>query len=70
VGFQSALLDIAPATERSTYAGLNAVLVLPVAFLSLAAGLFLQHGSYTALFLTAALFIGAGAVVLFRLDQR
>jgi MFS family permease len=65
VGYQSALLDLAPASERSTYAALNAVLILPVAFLSLAAGLFLQHWSYTALFLLASFFIGLGAIVLY-----
>jgi len=66
VGFQSALLELAPAAERPTYAGINAVLILPLAFLSLAAGLFLQYGSYTALFLIASLFIGAGAIVTHR----
>ncbi len=66
VGFQSALLEVAPATERATYAGLNAVLLLPIAFLSLGAGLFLQHWSYTALFLFAALFVGVGIVVIYR----
>ena len=66
VGFQSALLEVSPAAERSTYAGLNAVLTLPVAFLSLAAGLFLQYWSYTALFLIASVFIGSGAVVIRR----
>jgi len=66
VGFQSALLEVSPASERSTYAGLNAVLILPVAFLSLAAGLFLQYWSYTALFLIASIFIGSGAVVIYR----
>ena len=66
VGFQSALLEVAPATERSTYAGLNAVLLLPIAFLSLGAGLFLRHGSYTALFLFTALFVGVGIVVIYR----
>jgi MFS family permease len=43
VGYQSALLELAPASERSTDAALHAVLILPVAFLSLAAGLFSQH---------------------------
>jgi len=66
VGFQSALLEVAPATERATYAGLNAVLLLPIAFLSLGAGLFLRHWSYTTLFLFAALFVGAGIVVIYR----
>jgi MFS family permease len=66
VGFQSALLELAPAAERGTYAGLNEALILPVAFLYLAAGVFLQHWTYTALFLLAAAFIGAGAVVIAR----
>jgi MFS family permease len=64
VGFQSALLELAPAAERATYAGLNALLTLPVAFLPLAAGLFLQQWSYIALFLLAAAFIGLGGVVI------
>jgi len=64
VGFQSALLELAPATERATYAGLNAVLILPVAFLPLVAGLFLQHWSYTTLFVFVAVFIGLGAVTV------
>jgi MFS family permease len=66
VGFQSALLELAPAAKRSTYAALNAVLILPVAFLSLAAGLFLQHFSYAALFVLASTFISLGAVVIHR----
>ncbi|MCD4673723.1 MAG: MFS transporter [Anaerolineaceae bacterium] len=70
VGFQSALLEVAPAAKRSTYAGLNTVLTLPVAFLSLAAGLFLQHWSYTALFLFAAIFIGIGAIIIHRWSTR
>lgn len=66
VGFQSALLELAPPSERPTYAGLNAVLILPLAFLSLAAGFFLQRWSYHALFLLAAGFIGVGAVLASR----
>jgi len=66
VGFQSALLELAPADERPTYAALNAVLILPVAFLSLAAGFFLQHWSYAALFAFVAIFIGLGAVITWR----
>jgi MFS family permease len=66
VGFQSALLELAPATERPTYAGINAVLILPLAFLSLGAGLFLQQWSYSALFVFATLFIGAGAILTWR----
>jgi len=63
VGFQSALLELAPAAERPTYAGLNAVLILPLAFLTLIAGVFLQHGSYTTLFIIASVFIAAGTIV-------
>ena len=66
VGFQSALLEVSPVAERSTYAGLNAVLTLPVAFLSLLAGLLLQYWSYTVLFFIASIFIGLGAVVIRR----
>jgi predicted MFS family arabinose efflux permease len=66
VGFQSALLELAPENERATYAGLNAVLILPVAFLPLAAGLFLEQWSYTVLFLFAAAVIGTGAIVIRR----
>ena len=65
VGFQSALLELAPEEQRSSYAGLNAVLVLPIAFLSLAAGFFLQHWSYTALFLMTAIFVGTGAAMIY-----
>jgi MFS family permease len=63
VGFSSALLELAPAAERPTYSALNAVLILPVAFLPLVAGVLLQHWSYPALFLIAALFIGVGALL-------
>jgi hypothetical protein len=66
VGFQSALLELAPASERPTYAGINAVLILPLAFTSLAAGLLLQQWSYTRLFLFASVFIGLGAVLAWR----
>jgi len=65
VGFQSALLELAPEEHRSSYAGLNAVLVLPIAFLSLAAGYFLQHWSYTVLFLMTAIFVGIGAAMIY-----
>ncbi len=66
VGFQSALLELAPAAERPTYAGLNAVLILPLAFLTLIAGVFLQHGSYTTLFIIASAFIAVGTIVAHR----
>jgi len=70
VGFSSALLELAPAAERPTYSALNAVLILPVAFLSLVAGVLLQHWSYPALFLIAASFIGVGALLTRRLPER
>jgi hypothetical protein len=60
------LLELAPAAERPTYAGINAVLILPLAFLSLGAGFFLQRWSYTSLFIFAAMFIGAGAIMASR----
>jgi MFS family permease len=66
VGFQSALLELAPAAERPTYTGLNAVLILPLAFLTLIAGIFLQHGSYTTLFILASAFIAVGTIVAYR----
>jgi len=70
VGFQSALLELAPTAERPTYAGINAILILPLAFLSLGAGIFLQHWSYQALFIFAAIFIAAGAVLAGRWAKR
>jgi MFS family permease len=69
VGFSSALLELAPAAERPTYAALNAVLILPVAFLSLAAGALLQRWSYATLFLIATVFIGIGALLTQRLPD-
>jgi MFS family permease len=70
VGFSSALLEVAPSGERPTYSALDAVLILPVAFLPLLAGVFLQHWSYRALFLVAALFIGMGVLLTQRLPER
>lgn len=70
VGFYSALLEVAPAGERPTYSALNAVLILPVAFLPLVAGVFLQHWSYPVLFLLVAGFVGLGAALTRRLPSR
>lgn len=70
VGFSSALLEVAPAGERPTYSALDAVLILPVAFLPMVAGVFLQHWSYPALFLLAAGFVGLGAVLTRHLPSR
>lgn len=69
VGFSSALLELAPASRRPTYSALNALLILPVAFLSLAAGVLLQYWSYSVMFLLAAGIIGAGAVLTRRLPS-
>ena len=69
VGFSSALLELAPAAERPTYAALNAVLILPVAFLSLVAGVLLQYWSYPTLFFIAMVFIGMGALLTWRLPD-
>jgi MFS family permease len=62
VGFQSALLELAPETERPTFAALNAVLILPVAVLPLLAGLLLQSWPYAVLFGLAAGFVALGAI--------
>ena len=69
VGFSSALLELAPAAERPTYSALNTVLILPVAFLSLIAGVLLERWSYPTLFLIAASFIGMGALLTRRLPD-
>lgn len=63
VGFNSAVLELAPDAERPTYAALDAVLALPVAFLPLVGGALLRSWSYPALFLLASVFIGVGAVL-------
>jgi len=57
---------LAPAPERSTYAALNSVLIIPIAFLSFIGGLFLREFSYTAFFIITAIFVAAGAVVAWR----
>jgi MFS family permease len=62
VGFSSALLELAPAAERPTYAGVNSVLALPVAFLPLLAGILLRWWSYPSLFLVMASFVALGAI--------
>ena len=64
IGFQSALLELAPETERPTFAALNAVLVLPVALLPLLAGILLKSWSYNALFGIVAAFVALGAAVV------
>ena len=63
VGFSSALLELAPGDQRPTYSALNAGLMLPAAFLPLAAGALLQRWSYPAIFAGSAVFVGAGAAL-------
>ena len=70
VGFQSALLEVAPETERPTFAALNAVLILPLAFLSLLAGWLLNFWPYWALFAVVAFFVAIGALWTRRLPGR
>jgi MFS family permease len=70
VGFSSALLEVAPAGERPTYSALNTSLIVPVAFLSLIAGILLETWSYPTLFLIAATFIGMGALLTSQLPAR
>lgn len=69
VGFATAVLELAPSLERPTYAALNSVLILPVALLPLLAGVLLHVCSYSVLFVTAAIFIGAGACLARRWAQ-
>mgnify|MGYP002639603182 CR=1 FL=1 len=69
VGFQTALLEIAPDTERGTYAGINATLSLPIAFLPLLAGVLLKSISYPTLFWVTTIFTGAGAASTYWLPK-
>ena len=70
VGFSSALLELAPADERPTYSALDNMLILPIAFVPLLAGILLQYWTYPALFLLASGFIGAGALLTRKLPSR
>ncbi len=63
VGFSSALLELAPGAQRPTYSALNTWLMLPAAFLPLAAGALLQQWSYPAIFLLTMAFVSAGAAL-------
>jgi len=69
VGFNSALLELAPTSERPTYAGVNAMLVLPIAFLPLLAGVLLGWWSYQLLFFFVAVFVALGALMTRRLPS-
>ncbi len=70
VGFNSALLKLSPAAERPTYTALDTVLILPLAFLPLIAGLLLLGWSYPTLFLIVAAFVASGALLARRLPER
>jgi len=64
VGFSSALLEIAPAKRRATYAATYALLGLPVAVMPLIGGVVVEFLSFDVLFgVTALLLAGAVAVV-------
>ena len=64
VGFSSALLEIAPADRRPTYAATYALLGLPVAAMPLIGGIIVKWLSFEALFgLTALLLVCAVEVV-------
>ena len=69
VGFQSALLELAPPEHRPTYAGVNALLLLPLAFLPLIAGALLRVVSYEALFALVACFVAFGGWMTRRLPN-
>ena len=61
VGFSSVLLELAPRDERPTYSALSTWLMLPAAFLPLAAGALLRQWSYPTIFVLTAVFVGVGA---------
>ena len=69
VGFQTALLELAPDAQRGTYAGINALLSLPIAFLPLIAGALLKVISYPTLFIITVIFTGLGAVSVYWLPK-
>jgi len=69
VGFSSVLLELAPPDERPTYSALNTWLMLPAAFLPLAAGALLQHWSYPVIFGLTSAFVGAGAVLAWGINR-
>ncbi len=69
VGFQTMLLELAPKAQRGTYAGINALLSLPIAFLPLVAGALLKVISYPTLFIISAVFTGFGAVSVYWLPK-
>ena len=69
VGFQSALLELAPPEQRPTYAGVNGLLLLPLAFLPLIAGALLRLVPYWALFTLVTVFVALGGWLTRRLPD-
>jgi len=69
VGFSSVLLELAPPDERPTYSALNTWLMLPAAFLPLAAGALLQHWAYPVIFALTSAFVGVGAVLAWSISR-
>jgi MFS family permease len=69
VGFSSVLLELAPPDERPTYSALNTWLMLPAAFLPLAAGALLQHWSYPVIFALTSAFVGVGAALAWSINR-
>ena len=69
VGFQTMLLELAPSAQRGTYAGINALLSLPIAFLPFIAGALLNTISYLTLFIITAIFTGLGMVSVYGLPK-
>lgn len=68
VGFSSALLEIAPAERRPTYAATYALLGLPVAAMPLIGGVVVELLSFDALFGLTALFLACAVGVVRRWD--
>lgn len=64
IGFSSALLEIAPAERRPTYAATYALLGLPVAAMPLIGGVVVELLSFAALFWLTALFLACAVGVV------
>ena len=69
VGFQTMLLELAPDAQRGTYAGINALFSLPIAFLPLLAGALLKIVAYPTLFIITTIFTALGAVSAYWLPK-
>lgn len=68
IGFSSALLEIAPADRRSTYAATHALLSLPVAAMPLIGGIVAESLSLATLFGLTAVLLAGGVEVVRRWD--